>query len=195
VAPKKNLPPKRALFVKEYLVNFNGKQAAIRAGYSPRTAEATASRLLTFVNVQAAIQEENQKRFERLEIKADEVLGEMAKLAFSDIRKLFDENGNLIPVHLLDDDTAATIADVTVSEIDGGEDKPPSRLWKIKQWDKLKALELLGKHLALFTDRVVAKVEFDIDVILRDLSSSTRGLPSMMQCNLKAVSGDDDQQG
>jgi phage terminase small subunit len=180
VAPSKKLPPKRALFVKEYLVDFNATQAAIRAGYSPKIARSQGSFLLTNHDIQSAIKVETDKRANRLEITADKVLSEIARLAFSDARKLFDSNGDLIPIHLLDDDTAVTIAGIEVTEIDTGEGKPLTRLKKIKRWDKTKNLELLGRTLALFTDKIIAKVDLDVDAILRDLSGSTRGLPSLM---------------
>jgi len=192
--PDKKLTARQARFVWEFLLDLNATQAAIRSGYSLRTANRTASENLSKPVIQEAIQKAQLERSKRLEMSADKVSSEIAKIAFSDARKLFDENGNLIPVHLLDDDTAVTIARIEVTEIEAGEDAPLTRIKKIKPLDKLKALELLGKHLALFTDRVVAKVEFDIDVILRDLSGSTRGLPSLMQCNLKSIGGGDDQQ-
>jgi len=68
------LSPKQKMFVKEYLVDLNATQAAIRAGYSAKTANAAAGRLLTKVSVAAAIQAAKAERAERLEIKADDVL-------------------------------------------------------------------------------------------------------------------------
>ena len=68
------LSPKQELFVKEYLVDLNATQAAIRAGYSAKTANAAAGRLLVNVSVAAAIQAAKAERMERIEIKADDVL-------------------------------------------------------------------------------------------------------------------------
>lgn len=76
-----SLSPKQAMFVKEYLVDLNGTQAAIRAGYSAKTADVQASRLLANAKVQAAIQEAMSKRSERVEITADMVLEHWWKVA------------------------------------------------------------------------------------------------------------------
>jgi phage terminase small subunit len=69
-----SLTPKQAFFVKEYLIDLNATQAAIRAGYSPKTANEQASRLLANVNVASVVQEEMDKRAKRTEIDADYVL-------------------------------------------------------------------------------------------------------------------------
>lgn len=162
-------------------MDFNATQAAIRAGYSLKIARTQGSFLLTNRDIQSSIKEETDKRAKRLEITADKVLGEIAKLAFSDARKLFDEQGDLIPVHLLDDDTAVTIAGIEITEIDTGEGAPLTRIKKIKRWDKTKNLELLGRHLALFTDKVLANVNVNVvESILNEIEGTTRGLPSMM---------------
>jgi len=82
------LTPKQAAFVAEYLVDLNGKQAAIRAGYSERTAIVQAARLLTYVNVQSAIQAAQAKRAERLEITADALVRQNWTLANADPNEL-----------------------------------------------------------------------------------------------------------
>lgn len=103
------LTAKQAAFVREYLVDLNATQAAIRAGYSKKTANVIASELLAKPNIQSAIQEEMKKRAERTEITADKVLKEFAKLAFFDPRKLFDDKGNPKDITELEDDTAGGI--------------------------------------------------------------------------------------
>jgi phage terminase small subunit len=147
------LQPKQQRFVDEYLVDLNGTQAAIRAGYSPRTAQEQASRLLSNVMVAAAITAGRQAQSDRTGITADRVLQEIARLAFSDIRKLFGPDGRLKPMHELDDDTAAALGCVDVFEkhVAGEEDGPPLLL-QIKQpkfWDKTQNLKLLAQHLGL----------------------------------------------
>src|ERR1700751_1632756 len=79
------LPCRRSRFVEEYILDLNGKQAAIRAGYSPKTAEVQASRLLRNVKVQVALEDAIQARSRRTQITADSVVTELAKLAFSNI--------------------------------------------------------------------------------------------------------------
>jgi hypothetical protein len=79
------LTSKQARFVEEYIVDLNGKQAAIRAGYSPKTSEVQASRLPRYAKVQAAVREAMQARSRRTGITADRVVCELAELAFSNI--------------------------------------------------------------------------------------------------------------
>ena len=136
------LTPKQERFVDEYLVDLNGKQAAIRAGYSPTCAEVTASRLLRNAKVAAAVAEARQERAERTAITQDGVVQELACIAFSDVRELFDEQGNPLPPHRLPDHVRGAVASVTV-----GED---ARSVRIQMCDKLRALALLAKHLGLF---------------------------------------------
>jgi Terminase small subunit len=80
-------------FVEEYLVDLNATQAALRAGYSPKTAEAQGSRLLSHVKVQRAITARMAERSKRTEVAADRALLEIARIAFSDLRRLFHEDG------------------------------------------------------------------------------------------------------
>ena len=75
------LPPKQALFVREYLVDLNATQAAIRAGYSAKTAEQQGPRLLGNVGVKAAVAKAQAARSQRLEVKADDVLRDIARIA------------------------------------------------------------------------------------------------------------------
>lgn len=147
------MTPKQERFVEEYLVDLNGTQAAIRAGYSARTANEQAVRILADVSVQKRLTERMQARAERTEITQDRVLKELGRLAFLDIRKAFDATGNLKPVHELDDETAAAIAGLEVSEITAGE-VTIGNLKKIKLSDKKGALELIGRHLRMWNDKL-----------------------------------------
>lgn len=146
----KALTPKQSAFVREYLIDLNGTQAAIRAGYSPRTASEQAARLLADVNVKAAVQAAMDARAERTEITADAVLQEVARIAFLDPRKLFTDDGKLIPVALLDRDTATAIGGMDVIEkySQGGE--LMHTIKKVKLESKLAALDKLMRHLGLY---------------------------------------------
>lgn len=152
----KELTPKQECFAREYLKDLNGKQAAIRAGYSEKTAAEQATRLLNNAHVAAFVQDRMDKRAEITGINANDVLREIAKLAFVDPRNLFDENGRLKPVTQLPDNIAASVASVEVvtSRIPGSDPVEVEYTSKIKFWDKRASLELLGKHLKLFTDKV-----------------------------------------
>src|SRR5689334_10509988 len=76
---------KRAVFVREYLIDRNGTRAAIEAGYARKSASVTSCRLLRNAKVQAAVSELTEQRLERLEVTADTVLQELAKIAFANI--------------------------------------------------------------------------------------------------------------
>jgi len=161
------LAPRQAQFVAQYLIDLNATRAAQRAGYSPKTAYSQGQRLLKNVEVQSAIQAAMDKRAEKLEITADRVLDEIAKLAFFDPRKFFEDDGSLKRIQDLDDDTAMSLARMEVIELfeGSGEQKHAYGLMKkIKLADKLSALEKLGKHLKLFSDM---NISGQVDVVRR----------------------------
>lgn len=143
-------------FVKEYLINPNATQAALKAGYSKKTARVIGQENLTKPAIADAIAEAQVARATKLDITAERVLQEVARIGFSDIRKLFNEAGQLRAIHDLDDDTAAVVASIEVSDraVPGGEGET-ERVTKIKAWDKGGALGQLGKHLGLFSDKLV----------------------------------------
>lgn len=143
------LNQKQNIFAREYIIDLNATQAAIRAGYSENTADVQGSRLLGNVKVQAYISYLMDERSKRLEIKADNVLKEIAKLAFANIKRLYDENGKLMSINELADEVAVTLQEITEDTI--GEDIVRR---KYKLADKKGNLELLGRHLKLFTDKV-----------------------------------------
>lgn len=145
-------------FIEEYLVDVNATQAAIRAGYSEKTAHSQGQRLLKHVGVAAEIQKRMNERSARTEITSDKVLHELARLGFSDLRKLFNDNGSLRPISEIDDDTAACISSVEVvtrpsGSVDADGNREVEYVHKIRMWDKNSALEKIGKHLVMFTDK------------------------------------------
>lgn len=148
-APGEHLTPRQAAFVREYLVDLNGTQAATRAGYSPKTAEEQAVRLLGNVRVSAAISKAMHRRAERVEVKADEVLRELLRLALADVGEAFQADGRLKPIHEMPSDMRRAISGVEAVETEDG-----GTLRKVRFWDKTRALEMLGRHLALFTDKL-----------------------------------------
>jgi phage terminase small subunit len=161
-----DLTPKQARFVDEYLVDLNATQAAIRAGYSAKTAQPASSRLLSDVMVAAAIAERREKLAAAAGVTVEKIVKELAKLGFSDIRKAIKWNGHLIREednpdggdvlviktivsnHVtlldsdeLDDDTAAAVAQISQNATGG---------ISLKMHDKRSALVDLGKHLGMF---------------------------------------------
>lgn len=145
-------------FAEGVIAGKPASQAYRDAGYKPktdRTAESAASLLLRNVEVAAMIAAATRKAANGLEITAERVLKEMARLAYSDIRSLYRPDGTLKPVHEWDDDTAATVASLEVDEHLGTDGSGPHVLTrKVKRFDKKGPLELLAKYLGLLTEKV-----------------------------------------
>lgn len=158
--PKVNgLTEKQLRFCQEYIVDLNATKAAIRAGYSEDTAYSIGSENLKKPEIEEKVQEYMDLRARRTEITADRVLAELGKIAFSDIRKIMSPQNGLIDVTDLDDDIAHAISSVEVITRDSGErddeDRPiPEYVHKYRMVDKKGALELAGKHLKLYTEKV-----------------------------------------
>jgi len=143
------LNEKNKLFADEYIKDLHITNAAIRAGYSKKTAHVQGHELLKKPKIQAYIQERMNKRAERTEITQDKVLNEIAKMAFVNAKSLFDDNGHLKKINELPDDITAAISGIDVGEVRSN-DSLTVVVKKIKFWDKRGSLELLGKHLKLF---------------------------------------------
>lgn len=144
-----DLTPKQEQFCQEYLIDLNAKQAAIRAGYSAKTADVIGCENLVKPNVKARIQELQKVRAAKVEISQERVLKEYARLSFSDIRKLYNDNGRLKSVQDLDDDTAAAIGSIDVQITKIADDKFES-VKKYKMADKKGALDSVARHLGMF---------------------------------------------
>ena len=171
------LNQRQAAFVREYLVDLNATAAAIRAGYSEKTARAIGCENLTKPDIKASIQEEMTKRAQRTEITADKVLKEFAKLAFFDPRNLFDDKGNPKDITELDDDTAAALAGLDVVQEVDPDSGTTSYTKRYKLASKQAALDSLGRHLGMFLDRseVNASVAVTMESYLEDLDKQGEG--------------------
>ncbi len=157
--PGETLTDRQRAFCEEYLIDLNGKAAAVRAGYSEKTARVIAQDNLGKPAIVAYLQTLMQARAERTQITADRVITEVARLGFSDVRKLFDANGALLPIDKWPDDVTAAVASVEVDELFEGYGENRIQVGhtkKVKLWDKPRALEMLGKHLRLFVERIEA---------------------------------------
>lgn len=153
------LTPKQAAFVQEYLVDLNATQAAIRAGYSEDTAGSIGSENLQKPEIQNAIQEAMDLRAERTGITVDRVLVELARMGFADVRQIFTAAGQLKDIASLPPEVAASVQSIEVvtrpgAEVDENGNRTIEYVHKIKLADKKGPLELLGKHLSVFVDRV-----------------------------------------
>lgn len=145
------LTPKQKAFCEEYLIDLNATQAAIRAGYKPRTAKEIGCENLTKPNIRAYIDKAIAERSRRTGINQDRVIRELARIAFVNANDVIDIDEATLKQGATEDDTAA-IASVKVKTIPTKDGEGTER--EIKLTDKLKALELLGKHLGMFKDKV-----------------------------------------
>ncbi len=146
------LSAKQKRFCQEYIIDLNGAQAAIRAGYSKKTAKEQATRLLTKVHVQQCIGKLQGKLSERLEITADKVLTELAKIGFSNIQDFVEKNNSTVDLSQIENEKAAAVAGVKVTTTTSGtgKNRQVEKRVEFKLHDKRAALESLGKHLGVF---------------------------------------------
>lgn len=174
------LTPKQKRFVAEYLVDLNATAAAKRAGYNQKTAYSIGQENLKKPEIQSAIQEAQAERQKRTEITQDMVLRETARLAFFDVRKMFDSDGKPLDISRLDDDTAAALVGLDVQDIkDADSGDFLGYVKKYKMADKIKALELLGKHLGTWEPKdEMPKDEIVEDDLSRSLRELGEGLES-----------------
>lgn len=161
---KRQLSEQRQRFVEEYLIDLNGTQAAIRAGYSPKTAQEQASRLLSNVMVQEAISKAMAARSKRTGVNQDRVVLELAKIAFVKMTDVVDSNGR-IREDATDDDLSC-IESIKYKESDNEFGGSVER--EVKIGSKLKALELLGKHLGMWNDKLDVNVTQPIVIMGAD---------------------------
>lgn len=174
---------RQARFVEEYLIDLNATQAAIRSGYSLKTAYSIGQRLLKDVEIQKAIQAAQMSLSSRAEISQEMVLAELAKIGFADIRKVakwgpslgvveyegepVQTNGVfLVDSDDLDDDTAAAVSEISQT----------AQGIKIKLHDKRAALVDIGRHLGMFNDKLQIQGDKDnpLDLTLNFAPKLTR---------------------
>lgn len=137
---------KQERFCEEYMIDLNATQAAIRAGYSPKTANEQAGRLLVNVSIQNRIAQLQAEQSRRTGVSADRVVRELAKVAFVNAADLIDPKTASLKSDASRDDLAA-VQSVKVKMF--GEDGLEQ---EVKLADKLRALDLLGKHLGMYRD-------------------------------------------
>lgn len=144
------IDPREEQFAQHYALNGHTRQAALDAGFSSSKGWSVANSPV----VQARVAEIVGRRFAKASITADRVVMELARIAFSDIRDLYDDSGNLLPPPDLPDDVAAIVSRIKV-EIAGrgkGEDRTTIAVLDIKLADKMAALTILAKHFKVIGD-------------------------------------------
>lgn len=156
------LTAKQKRFIEEYLIDLNATQAAIRAGYSPKTAYSIGEENLKKPEVKVAIDKAMAERSRRTGITQDRVLRELAKIAFVNAADVINMDDATIKGDANREDTAA-IASVRVKTIPTEAGEITER--EVKICDKLKALELLGRHLGMFNDKLNVNAEMAVKIV------------------------------
>lgn len=173
------LTARQASFVEHYVVDLNATQAAIKAGYAQKSAAVTASKLLKNAGIEAAIAATKKKQADRLEVKAERVLLELARIAWVDIREAQDDKGNWLPLHEWPENIRRAVSSIEYERMitgiaEDGTHIEKVLLKKVKFWDKPKSNELLGKHLALFVD---LKHQHDVGPTLAEIVAASLKKP------------------
>ncbi len=182
----KQLNDKERVFVDEYLVDTDPKRAALAAGYSATMAASKAYQWVSNGKVKphvyAAIQKALQARSERTKVTVDRVVQELAAIAFADMSTYltFDGAGTTVRLDWSDLPAGATkiIQEITQEEHTGGRghDTGQIKRTKFKLYSKLDALEKLGRHLSMFTDKVKIEGTFLDDLSPEELAGLVKGL-------------------
>lgn len=164
------LTEQKELFAREYIVDFNGTQAAIRAGYSAKSAQMQSSRLLSTDIIQDLIKELMSSRIERVNIDSEYVLRRLVEIDQMDVLDILTEDMSIKPVSQWPATWRRYISGFDVANMfEGGGDEREmvGILKKIKWPDKVKNLELLGKHVDVqaFKDKLETEHKGSINVV------------------------------
>lgn len=162
----RELDERQERFCQEYLVDLNGTQAAIRAGYAKRSARSMASDLLSRPNIQVRLNVLKEAREQKTGITAERVLLEIYRCAMTDPAEAFRSDGRLKSIHEMPEGLRRAIASFEIEELfegSGRDREHVGQVKKLKFWDKPRNLEMLGRHLSLFVDRIEVKDDRDMD--------------------------------
>lgn len=152
---KDKLSPRHFVFAAEYILDFNPTRAYKAAGFKGKNVASKAYLILNMPQVQAEIRLLLKRRQEERKLTSDKIIEELSKVALADIREIFDEQGNIINPKLMSDTLAASIASIELYQSGkagtaaGGPAHFPAKVKNLRRWDKMKALELLGRYLGL----------------------------------------------
>ena len=172
------LTDKQERFCKEYVIDLNGTKAAIRAGYSEKSAKEEASRLLTNANIEARVKELQSGIGERLEITADMVVKELWALGVYNVKDFVKDDNTIAQLANLERDTVKPVTGIKVTEktvhFDGGEETTVTT--ELKLADKRAALVDVGRHIGLFEKDNKQKATPDVKITFngetKDLKTS-----------------------
>lgn len=168
------LTDKQEMFCREYLIDLNATQAAIRAGYSAKTANRTASENLSKPDIQSRIAELKAQRNDLVGINATYVLNRLVEIDQMDVLDILNSTGELKPVAEWPKVWRTTLSGLEVMEM-ASEGNAAALLKKIKWPDKVKNLELIGKHIDVQAFREQVKTEHVVESISDLMDSLSQG--------------------
>jgi phage terminase small subunit len=169
----KPLTAQQAGFVSEYLKDRVASKAAVRAGYSEKTAQQIGYQLLQHPSVRAAVDEGLEKLLTDNGFTAARVIREMARLAFLDPAKLYDKDGKLLAIHEMDEDTRAAVVGI---EIEGTRTSKAGETAKVKLADKTAALRMAAQHFGLLKEHVEVTGKDGGPIETRELTDPERAV-------------------
>ncbi|AHF77911.1 Terminase small subunit [Sodalis praecaptivus] len=169
------LTDKQEMFCREYLIDLNATQAAIRAGYSEKTANRIAAQLLSKLDIQNRIAQLKAERNEEIGIDAAYVLKRLVEIDQMDVLDILTESGELKPVKDWPKCWRITLCGLDVTVIASGEEEGTALLKKIKWPDKVKNLELLGKHVNVQAFREQIKADHTVNSLSDLMDSLSQG--------------------
>ncbi|BCJ92835.1 terminase [Anaerocolumna cellulosilytica] len=152
------LTDKQQRFVDEYLIDLNATQAAIRAGYSVNNADEIGSELLGKTRVLEAVSKAMAERSKRTGVTVDRIVLELAKIAFIKMTDVVDSKGRI--KETATDDDLSCIEYIRYKQLDSDTSSLEER--EVKIASKVKALELLGKHLGMWNDKLNVSVTLPV---------------------------------
>jgi len=140
-----DLTDKQKRFCEEYVIDFNGLQAAIRAGYAKNSAAGQASELLTKPNISSYVKQLQSKLGEACSVSAQDIIEELKKIAFSDINNLLSAGNTIKDITTLENRISAAVSSIKVTEKPDG-----TQNVELKLHDKLSGIDKLARHIGLY---------------------------------------------
>lgn len=147
------LSPKQEKFCQEYVVDLNGTQALIRAGYSEKTAKEQASALLTKLNIKARIKHLQDRLAEKTGVTAERIIAELAKCGFSNVQDFLNDGNGIKDISKVPREHAAAVESIknVSTEYQAKDGKKITKtVVTFSLTDKISALEKLGRHVGIF---------------------------------------------
>lgn len=166
-----DITPEERLFVAEYLVDFNGTKAVQRV--KPKMERASASSLAQHYLAQECVQRELtrkiNKNLERIDVSVESIIRELHRIAMTDTGDLYDDNGKLLDIKKMPEHVRRAISSIKTKEVWETLDKAKGPevvgyTQEVKLWSKEKGLEMLGKHLQMWVEKI--QLVGDITVVL-----------------------------